>query len=35
MVVRNDRIFVTGAARNGEESEIVTMGYTLMAKYSL
>ena len=28
LVVREDRIFVTGAARNGTNSEIVTMGYT-------
>jgi subtilisin family serine protease len=27
-VVRGDRIFVTGAARNGAYSDIVTMGYT-------
>jgi subtilisin family serine protease len=28
LVVRGDRIFVTGAARNGTYSDIVTMGYT-------
>ena len=28
LVVREDRIFVTGAARNDTNSEIVTMGYT-------
>jgi subtilisin family serine protease len=28
LVVRADRIFVTGAARNGTYSDIVTMGYT-------
>jgi subtilisin family serine protease len=28
LVVRGDRIFVTGAARNGAYSDIVTMGYT-------
>ena len=28
LVVREDRIFVTGAARNGTNSEITTMGFT-------
>jgi len=28
LVVRGDRIFVTGAARNGSYSDIVTVGYT-------
>ena len=28
LVVREDRIFVTGTARNATNSEITTMGYT-------